>query len=189
MYPRYTGQSPAPTGPAGTLEMPPAPNRDCLPHRPGVGSLRLHRRALLLRAGAAVASAGVLGALLSACGGAAGGQAASGAPAAPPPTADPTMSAMAMTPPAADATPEATDQVTIDNFSFRPRTVVVPAGATVTWTNHDDVPHTVTSNMPGLFGSPALDTNEHYTHRFDTSGSYAYHCAIHPIMTGTVIVQ
>src|SRR5690242_8987036 len=38
-----------------------------------------------------------------------------------------------------------TPQITIDNFNFRPGTLTVPVGATVTWTNHDDIPHTVIS--------------------------------------------
>jgi plastocyanin len=86
---------------------------------------------------------------------------------------------------AADAAPA---EVRISNFTFDPPTLTVPVGATVTWTNRDDEPHTVTSTGGG-FTSPALDTDESFSFRFDAAGSYAYHCAIHPHMTGTIVVR
>ena len=79
-------------------------------------------------------------------------------------------------------------EVAIDNFSFTPPTVTVSAGTTVTWVNHDDVPHTVTANDRG-FASKALDTDERYSRLFATPGTYAYYCAVHPHMTGQVIVK
>lgn len=81
-----------------------------------------------------------------------------------------------------------TQQVSIDNFTFSPPTITVPAGTTVTWTNHDDVPHTVTADDK-LFHSSALDTDDHYTHLFDVPGNYPYFCAVHPHMTGRIIVK
>src|SRR5689334_15693961 len=71
-------------------------------------------------------------------------------------------------PTSAPATAPATAEVrvTIDNFSFTPQTITVPAGAKVIWTNRDDVPHTVTSNTRE-FGSPALDTDGTFATRFE----------------------
>jgi plastocyanin len=84
---------------------------------------------------------------------------------------------------AAAATPE----VTIDNFSFSPQTLTVPAGTTVTWTNRDDVPHTVVSE-DGKFRSHALDTDDKFSYTFAQPGSYAYYCSVHPRMTAKVLV-
>lgn len=78
--------------------------------------------------------------------------------------------------------------VAIDNFSFLPRTLTVTVGSTVTWTNRDDVPHTVVSTDK-RFSSPALDTDEKFSHRFDRPGSYDYYCSVHPHMTATVVVK
>ena len=78
--------------------------------------------------------------------------------------------------------------VSIDNFSFGPATLTVPAGTTVTWTNRDDIPHTVVSTE-GVFKSKVLDTDERFTFTFSKAGSYPYFCSIHPKMTGKVIVQ
>jgi plastocyanin len=84
--------------------------------------------------------------------------------------------------------PAEPEPVLIDNFNFTPPTITVAAGATVTWTNRDDVPHTVTAN-DRQFASGALDTDDHYSHRFTAPGTYAYFCAVHPHMTGQVIVK
>ena len=73
-------------------------------------------------------------------------------------------------------------------FMFAPATLTVAAGATVTWTNNDDEPHTVVSES-GLFRSGALDTNESFSYRFDKPGTYRYACSIHPRMVGTIVVQ
>jgi plastocyanin len=81
-----------------------------------------------------------------------------------------------------------TQQVTIDNFSFTPATLVVPVGGTVRWTNHDDVPHTVTASDKG-FTSKALDTDDAYSHTFTKPGTYSYFCAVHPHMTGEIVVK
>ena len=78
--------------------------------------------------------------------------------------------------------------VKIDNYSFTPQTITVPAGATVTWTNADDVPHTVAADDMA-FHSKAMDTDEQYSHTFDQPGTYKYFCTVHPKMTGTVIVE
>jgi plastocyanin len=82
----------------------------------------------------------------------------------------------------------ASAEVTIDNFTFRPQTLTVAVGATVTWTNRDDIPHTVVSD-DGVFKSKARDTDEKFSYTFDKAGTYPYHCSIHPKMTGQVVVH
>jgi plastocyanin len=81
-----------------------------------------------------------------------------------------------------------TMEVKIDNFSFGPGTLTVPAGTTVTWTNRDDIPHTVVST-DGVFKSKVLDTDEKFSFTFSKAGTFPYFCSIHPKMTGKVIVQ
>jgi len=81
-----------------------------------------------------------------------------------------------------------TTEVKIDNFSFGPGTLTVPVGTTVTWTNRDDIPHTVVSTE-GAFKSKVLDTDEKFAYTFSKVGTYPYFCSIHPKMTGKVIVQ
>jgi plastocyanin len=81
-----------------------------------------------------------------------------------------------------------TTEVKIDNFSFGPPTATVPVGTTVTWTNRDDIPHTVVST-DGVFKSKVLDTDDKFSFTFSKAGTYPYFCSIHPKMTGKVIVQ
>jgi plastocyanin len=80
-------------------------------------------------------------------------------------------------------------EVEIEDFEFRPGTIVIPAGTAVRWTNKDSVPHTVTSDTAGVFDSGVLQPGESYEFLFDIPGTYTYHCAIHPSMTGTVVVS
>jgi Icc protein len=77
--------------------------------------------------------------------------------------------------------------VNIDNFSFTPKKISVAVGTTVTWTNHDDLPHNVVSTEK-KFSSPVLDTDQKFSFTFSRPGSYEYFCKIHPMMTGTVQV-
>ena len=86
------------------------------------------------------------------------------------------------------ANPETATVVLAHDFMFAPVSLTVQAGSTVTWTNKDDEPHTVTSDT-GLFRSGAIDTDQSFSYRFDKPGTYHYVCSIHPRMTGTVIVQ
>ena len=79
-------------------------------------------------------------------------------------------------------------EVKIDNFSFGPQTVTVPVGATVTWTNRDDIPHTVVST-DGVFKSKVRDTDEKFSYTFMKAGTYSYYCSVHPKMTGQIVVQ
>jgi len=78
--------------------------------------------------------------------------------------------------------------VNIDNFVFGPQALTVPVGATVTWTNKDDIPHTAVST-DGAFKSKVMDTDEKFSYTFTKAGTYPYYCSIHPKMTGKVIVQ
>src|SRR3981189_3173348 len=79
-------------------------------------------------------------------------------------------------------------EVKIDNFSFGPATLTVAVGTTVTWTNRDDIPHTVVSDDK-VFKSRVLDTDEKFSFTFTKPGTYAYFCSVHPKMTGKVVVQ
>jgi len=90
---------------------------------------------------------------------------------------------------AASAEPSAAAaSVKIDNFVFGPQTLTVPVGATVTWTNSDDIPHTSVSTE-GVFKSKVLDTDEKFSYTFTKPGTYPYYCTIHPKMTGKIVVQ
>jgi len=80
-------------------------------------------------------------------------------------------------------------EVKIDNFSFAPAVITIPAGTTVRWTNRDDIPHTVVSDDHTTFKSKVLDTDEQFTYTFTKPGTYSYFCSIHPKMTGKVVVQ
>jgi plastocyanin len=81
-----------------------------------------------------------------------------------------------------------TNAVTIDNFSFAPMQLEIPAGTQVTWINKDDVPHTVVS-LDHKFKSRALDTDESFSFTFQTPGTYEYFCSVHPKMTGKIVVK
>jgi amicyanin len=87
------------------------------------------------------------------------------------------------------AAPASADEVAvkIGNFTFGQRELKVKAGTTVTWTNEDDIPHTVVSQ--NNFRSKVLDTDGKYSFTFTTPGTYKYFCSLHPHMTGTVIVE
>ena len=81
-----------------------------------------------------------------------------------------------------------TVEVKIDNFTYNPQQITVKAGTTVVWTNGDDIPHTVTSKT-GVFRSKALDTDDKFSFTFTTLGSFQYFCALHPHMTGSIVVE
>ena len=87
------------------------------------------------------------------------------------------------------ATPASAEDVAvkIGNFTFGPQEVKVKAGTTVTWTNEDDIPHTVVS--PNGFRSKVMDTDGTYSFTFTTPGTYKYFCSLHPHMTGTIVVE
>jgi len=79
-------------------------------------------------------------------------------------------------------------QAVIDNFTFSPTPLKVKAGTTVTWVNHDDIPHSIV--CPALkVHSHALDTDDSFVYKFDHAGTYDYLCGIHPHMHGQVVVE
>src|SRR5438132_6764469 len=78
-------------------------------------------------------------------------------------------------------------KVTIDNFTFAPAELKVKVGDTVTWTNHDDIPHTVVS--AGKYRSKTMDTDDAYSFTFTAAGDYKYFCSLHPHMTGMIKVE
>jgi plastocyanin len=82
-------------------------------------------------------------------------------------------------------------RVGIDNFAYTPPVVTVAVGTTVVWVNHDDVPHTVTSEGQGkrVLSSKALDTDDTFSFTFTRAGEYPYFCAVHPHMRARVIVK
>jgi plastocyanin len=84
--------------------------------------------------------------------------------------------------------PPATAAVTIGNFTFKNQVTTVKPGTTVTWTNADDIPHTVTSTT-GAFKSKVLDSGDKFSFTFAKAGQFGYFCSLHPHMTGTVIVK
>jgi plastocyanin len=78
-------------------------------------------------------------------------------------------------------------KVTIDNFTFSPAELKVKVGDTVTWTNHDDIPHTAVS--AGKFRSKTMDTDDKFSFTFTSAGDYKYFCSLHPHMTGMIKVE
>jgi plastocyanin len=94
----------------------------------------------------------------------------------------------------------ATATVVIRNFAFTPQTITVKVGDTVTWTNNDSAPHTVTSatsidtsaTTTSAFDSGQFGQGQTFSFAFTKAGTYFYECSIHakqPAMHGEVIVQ
>ena len=79
-------------------------------------------------------------------------------------------------------------EVIVDNFTFAPTPLMVKAGATVTWVNHDDIPHSIVCPMLKMKSHP-MDTDESFAFRFEQAGTYDYICGLHPHMHGQVVVQ
>jgi plastocyanin len=90
---------------------------------------------------------------------------------------------------ATPSAPQAGPRVEIQNFAFTPKTLTVPAGSKVVWTNMDEEPHIVTSAGGSFPNSSGLDTNDSYSFTFVKPGTYTYYCSIHPMMVGTIVVQ
>ena len=86
------------------------------------------------------------------------------------------------------AAQDATDVITIDNFTFTPKELTVAVGTTVKWVNHDDIPHTVVEKKT-TFRSKALDTDDSYSFTFTSAGTFDYFCGLHPHMVGQVSVK
>ena len=86
------------------------------------------------------------------------------------------------------AAQDATNVITIDNFTFAPKELTVAVGTTVKWVNHDDIPHLVVEKKT-TFRSKALDTDDSYSYTFASAGTFDYFCGLHPHMVGQVIVK
>ena len=121
----------------------------------------------------------VCAAALAACGGSGASPAASSAASAAAPSGAGPSEA-----PAAGGG----DAVTIQNFAFGPASLSVAAGTTVTWTNSDTAAHTATAD-DGSFDSSSIAPGATFSQAFDTAGTFAYHCSIHPNMTATIQVD
>ena len=80
------------------------------------------------------------------------------------------------------------NEIVIQNFAFEPSTLTVTVGTKVTWVNRDDEPHTATATDK-RFSSKTLETGDRFSTEFKTPGIYKYYCALHPKMTGQIIVK
>jgi plastocyanin len=87
---------------------------------------------------------------------------------------------------AAPAAP--TVDINIAKFAYGPKEITIAPGTRITWTNHDETPHTVTSNDKS-FASKGLDTDDKFEHTFASEGDFSYICTLHPFMTGVVHVR
>jgi plastocyanin len=89
---------------------------------------------------------------------------------------------------AAHAAERSSAAIAVQEFKFAPAVLTVRVGTAVTWTNHDEETHTVTS-ASGAFASAGLGHEEGFAQTFTRPGRYEYFCALHPHMKTTVIVQ
>ena len=89
---------------------------------------------------------------------------------------------------AVDVTAAGRATVAIKDFKFGPPSLSVARGTTVTWTNRDEEPHTITSET-GAFTSAGLSFGDTFTQTFTKPGTYTYFCALHPQMRATVVVR
>ena len=84
---------------------------------------------------------------------------------------------------------EVTNQaVSIMNMAFSPATLTINKGDTVVWTNNDSLSHTVVADNAS-FSSQSLSNGAKFSFKFDTAGTFTYHCSIHPNMKATIIVK
>jgi plastocyanin len=83
----------------------------------------------------------------------------------------------------------ASAEISIKGFAFEPSTVNIKKGTEVTWTNEDSATHIIVSDTGNDLNSDAISQGETYVHTFSNSGTYNYHCSIHPSMKGTIIVE
>jgi plastocyanin len=85
----------------------------------------------------------------------------------------------------------ATGQIKIANMAFTPSQISIKKGDTVTWTNNDSVAHTVVDDLSNVGGpnSGEIAPGTTYSFTFNNTGSFQYHCSIHPSMRGTIVVK
>ena len=74
-----------------------------------------------------------------------------------------------------------------EKYAYHPGTLTIALGDTVTWSNDSDAPHTVDADDES-FESDQFTEGQSFSHTFDTSGTYAYHCDVHSYMHATVVV-
>jgi plastocyanin len=84
--------------------------------------------------------------------------------------------------------PASGNAVSIENFAFVPPNLSVASGTTVTWTNTDQVQHTVSSDDGHTFESSAFGQGQKFQFTAAAPGTYTYTCRIHPFMHGTLTV-
>jgi plastocyanin len=84
-----------------------------------------------------------------------------------------------------------TGSVNIANMAFTPSQITVAKGGTVTWTNNDSTTHTVIDDLSNVGGPSSGDIQPGgtYSFTFTKTGSFQYHCSIHPSMRGTIVVK
>jgi plastocyanin len=90
---------------------------------------------------------------------------------------------------AASSTPTGVKAVTIEDYLYKPESIAVPKGSTVTFTNRDSTPHTATSKQSGIFESGPIDTGKSAKVTLEESGTFTYYCLFHPFMKGTITVE
>ncbi len=81
-----------------------------------------------------------------------------------------------------------TYNVAVQNFAFTPADLSIKVGDTVVWTNSDSASHTVVSDSGSEISSSSLSTGQTYSHTFSSTGTFNYHCSIHPSMKGQITV-
>ncbi len=79
--------------------------------------------------------------------------------------------------------------IKIIDFSFQPAEITIEKGETVTWVNQDTIQHTVTSDQGNELNSDLLSNGQVYSHTFDQTGAFPYHCTPHAYMKAQIIVQ
>lgn len=90
------------------------------------------------------------------------------------------------------STPNASEgKISIENMAFTPSQISVTKGSTVTWTNNDSTTHTVVDDLSNVGGPASGDIapGASYSFTFNKTGSFQYHCSIHPSMRGTIVVK
>jgi plastocyanin len=89
---------------------------------------------------------------------------------------------------AARPTATVTKTVRITATAFKPATVSIATGSAIKWSNTDTKAHQVIANS-GAFASPTIAAGRSWTHTFNTAGTFRYHDALHPALTGKVVVS
>ena len=79
-------------------------------------------------------------------------------------------------------------QLKIDNFKFGPDKLTIVKGTEVTWTNQDDIPHSIVLTTLGV-RSDTLDTDKGFSYSFEKTGTFSYICGLHPFMHGQIVVR